>query len=139
MYARGSAQEQDVELAAVRFVCELFSRNRHLSEGPVSREASPEVLEQLANHAIPDQGRPLEDVVREMQDSIIGYGYNIDHARFLGFVPGPVNAVSWLGDMMATAMPAALPTTPPDASPKTRSSGGCVTRPGSRRARAASS
>lgn len=102
MYSRGSAQEQDVELAAVRFVCELFSRNRHLSEGPVACEASPKVLEQIAGHTIPDQGRPLEDVVREMQDSIIGYGYNIDHARFLGFVPGPVNAVSWLGDMMAS-------------------------------------
>ncbi len=37
-----------------------------------------------------------------MQDDIIGYGYNIDHARFLGFVPGPVTAVSWLGDMMAS-------------------------------------
>lgn len=102
MYARGSAQEQDVELAAVRFVCELFSRNRHLSEGPVANEASREVLERIASHPIPQQGRPLEDVVREMQDSIIGYGYNIDHARFLGFVPGPVNAVSWLGDMMAS-------------------------------------
>lgn len=102
MYTAGSTQEQDVELAAVRFVCELFSRNRHLSEGPIGRDATPELLERIARHGIPEQGRPLDDVVREMQDDIIGYGYNIDHARFLGFVPGPVTAVSWLGDMMAS-------------------------------------
>lgn len=102
VYTAGSTQEQDVELAAVRFVCELFSRNRHLSEGPIGRDATPELLERIARHGIPEQGRPLDDVVREMQDDIIGYGYNIDHARFLGFVPGPVTAVSWLGDMMAS-------------------------------------
>lgn len=102
MYTRGSTQEQDVELAAVRFVCELFSRNRHLSEGPVVCEAADQTLERIAEHPVPRQGRPLEDVVREMQDDIIGYGYNTDHARFFGFVPGPVNAVSWLGDMMAS-------------------------------------
>ncbi len=102
MYAPGSTQEQDIELAAVRFVCELFSRNRHLSEGPIGREADPELLERIAARGIPAHGRPLDDVVREMQDDIIGYGYNIDHARFLGFVPGPVTAVSWLGDMMAS-------------------------------------
>ncbi len=45
MYAPGSTQEQDIELAAVRFVCELFSRNRHLSEGPIGREADPELLD----------------------------------------------------------------------------------------------
>ncbi len=101
MYAPGSTQEQDIELAAVRFVCELFSRNRHLSEGSIGREAHPELLERIAARGIPVHGRPLDDVVREMQDDIIGYGYNIDHARFLGFVPGPVTAVSWLGDMMA--------------------------------------
>ncbi|WP_195420194.1 aminotransferase class I/II-fold pyridoxal phosphate-dependent enzyme [Collinsella sp. D33t1_170424_A12] len=102
MYAKGTAQEADVELAAVRFVCELFSRNRHLSEGPVSCEASPERLRAIAERGIPAQGRPLDEVVEEMQRDIIGYGYNIDHARFMGFVPGPVNALSWLGDMMAS-------------------------------------
>lgn len=102
MYAKGSTQEADVELAAVRFVCELFSRNRHLSEGPIAVEATPEQLQAIADQGIPAQGRPLDEVVAEMQENIIGYGYNIDHARFMGFVPGPVNALSWLGDMMAS-------------------------------------
>lgn len=102
MYARGSTQEADVELAAVRFVCELFSRNRHLSEGPIAVEATPEQLQAIADQGIPARGRPLDEVVAEMQENIIGYGYNIDHARFMGFVPGPVNALSWLGDMMAS-------------------------------------
>lgn len=101
MYAQGTFTEQDVELAAVRFVCELFSRNRHLSEGPVVDDAAPEALAAIEREGIPARGRALDDVVAEMQRDIIGYGYNADHARFLGFVPGPTTAVSWLGDVMA--------------------------------------
>lgn len=33
MYTRKSSMEQDVERAAVRFVCDLFERNRTLSQG----------------------------------------------------------------------------------------------------------
>lgn len=71
MYAKGSTQEADVELAAVRFVCELFSRNRHLSEGPIAVEAAPEQLQAIADQGIPAQGRPLDEVVAEMQENII--------------------------------------------------------------------
>ena len=101
MYAKGTATEPDVELAAVRFVCELFARNRRLSEGPVIREAPAEVLDAIRSRGIPDEGRELDDVVAEMQHDVIGYGYNADHARFLGFVPGPTTAISWLGDIIA--------------------------------------
>lgn len=101
MYAMGNITEPDIELAAVRFVCELFSRNRHLSEGPVINEPEASKLEAIAAEGIPAQGRALDDVVAEMTGDVIGYGYNADHARFLGFVPGPTTAISWLGDIMA--------------------------------------
>ena len=101
MYAKGTASEPDVELAAVRFVCELFARNRHLSEGPVIAEAPESVLDAIRSRGIPQQGRELDDVVAEMEHDVIGYGYNADHARFLGFVPGPTTAISWLGDIIA--------------------------------------
>ena len=101
MYAKGMATEPDVELAAVRFVCELFARNRHLSEGPVICEAPEDTLEAIRLQGIPAQGRDLDDVVAEMEHDVIGYGYNADHARFLGFVPGPTSAISWLGDVIA--------------------------------------
>lgn len=101
MYAKGMATEPDVELAAVRFVCELFARNRHLSEGPVAVEAPESTLEAIRAQGIPEHGRALDDVVAEMEHEVIGYGYNADHARFLGFVPGPTSAISWLGDIIA--------------------------------------
>ena len=101
MYTRRTSMEQDVERAAVRFVCDLFERNRRLSDGPVISEPSDEVLERVAAQGIPAEGRGLEDVVQEMERDVIGYGYNADHARFMGFVPGPTSAVSWLGDMIA--------------------------------------
>lgn len=101
MYANGTTTEADVELAAVRFVCELFARNRHLSEGAAIREAPGEVLDAIRERGVPAQGRPLDEVVLEMERDVIGYGYNADHARFLGFVPGPTTALSWLGDVIA--------------------------------------
>lgn len=101
MYARGTASEADVELAAVRFVCELFARNRHLSEGPVVSEPPQGVLDGIRGRGVPARGRELDEVVREMERDVIGYGYNADHARFLGFVPGPTTAISWLGDVIA--------------------------------------
>ena len=101
MYTRETQMEQEVERAAVRFVCDLFERNRTLSDGPVINEPEPAHLEELAARGIPAVGRPLEEVVREMERDVIGYGYNADHARFMGFVPGPTSAISWLGDMIS--------------------------------------
>ena len=101
MYTRETQMEQEVERAAVRFVCDLFERNRTLSDGPVINEPEPTHLEELAARGIPAVGRPLEEVVREMERDVIGYGYNADHARFMGFVPGPTSAISWLGDMIS--------------------------------------
>ena len=101
MYTRETQMEQEVERAAVRFVCDLFERNRTLSDGPVINEPEPAHLEELAARGIPAVGRPLEEAVREMERDVIGYGYNADHARFMGFVPGPTSAISWLGDMIS--------------------------------------
>ena len=53
MYANGTTTEADVELAAVRFVCELFARNRHLSEGAAIREAPGEVLDAIRERGVP--------------------------------------------------------------------------------------
>ena len=101
MYTRETSMEQDVERAAVRFVCDLFERNRTLSSGPVINEPTAAALDEIEHRGIPAEGRELEDVVAEMEHDIIGYGYNADHARFMGFVPGPTSAISWLGDMIA--------------------------------------
>lgn len=100
MYARVMAEE-DIKRTAERFVEELFDRNATLSEGPVIHDIDDAAIEKLRRDGIPENGRPLDEVVREMQDTVIGYGYNADHARFMGFVPGPTSAVSWLGEIMA--------------------------------------
>ncbi len=100
MYARELAEE-DIQHAAEQFVSDLFRRNATLSEGPVIHEIDDAAIEKIQRDGVPEEGRPLDEVVREMQDSVIGYGYNADHARFMGFVPGPTSAVSWLGEVMA--------------------------------------
>ena len=100
MYARDMAEEEIQEVAE-RFVRDLFRRNATLSEGPVVNEIDPVAVDKIREDGIPEDGRPLDQVVAEMEESVIGYGYNADHARFLGFVPGPTSALSWLGNIMS--------------------------------------
>ena len=60
MHTNRTAQEQDVELAAIRFVCDLFGRNRHLSEGPVITPIADDALAAIAREGIPTHGRALD-------------------------------------------------------------------------------
>ena len=86
MYAKGTATEPDVELAAVRFVCELFARNRHLSEGPVIAEAPEGSLAEpviypvavVANSAHPDEANAFVEFLKTGEAMAVfeAYGFS---------------------------------------------------------------
>lgn len=52
--------------------------------------------------AIPAVGRPLTEATKELVD-VLEHDSNLRHPRFFGFIPGPAQSVSWLGDVIATA------------------------------------
>ena len=94
---------QQLEEAVNNFVHDFCIQKHAQSQSPVIRAAGPEQLKKLEAIGIPAQGRPVGDVVREMEQEVFAYCGDNNHPRFFGFVPGPASCVSWLGDVMTSA------------------------------------
>ena len=81
-----------------------FCRDKHeIRTQPVIQEADELQLEKIKNIGFPDKGRPVKEVIKEMENDIFKYSGNANHPRFFGFVPGPASCVSWLGEVMTSA------------------------------------
>ena len=94
---------QQLEDAVKDFVHDFCADKHDIHTQPVIQEADDLQLEKLENIEIPKKGRPVEEVVKEMEREVFRYCGNANHPRFFGFVPGPASCVSWLGDVMTTA------------------------------------
>ena len=94
---------QQLEEAVQDFVHDFCADKHTIHTQPVIQEADDAQLRKLANIDIPAKGRPVDEVVREMEQEVFRYCGNPNHPRFFGFVPGPASCVSWLGDIMTTA------------------------------------
>ena len=94
---------QQLEDAVGEFVHDFCADKHEIHTQPVIQEADPLQLEKLQKIGIPEKGRPVEQVVSEMEQEVFRYCGNPNHPRFFGFVPGPASCVSWLGDIMTAA------------------------------------
>ena len=94
---------QQLEDAVKNFVHDFCADKHEIHTQPVIQEADALQLEKLRQIEIPQKGRPVEEVVRQMEEEVFKYSGNANHPRFFGFVPGPASCVSWLGDVMTSA------------------------------------
>lgn len=94
---------QAVKEALELFIKKYVSFRDDLSDENVVKNIPTEKLEQIEKLEIPEQGRDLQEVVNEMSDDVFQYGYNVNHPRYFGFIPGPSGMLSWLGDVMTSA------------------------------------
>ncbi len=94
---------QQLEDAVRDFVHDFCVEKHEIRTQPVIQEAAPLQLEKIKNIPFPEKGRPVADVIKEMENEIFRYSGNTNHPRFFGFVPGPASCVSWLGDVMTSA------------------------------------
>lgn len=94
---------QAVKEALELFIKKYVSFRDDLSDENVVKNIPTEKLEQIEKLEIPKQGRDLQEVVNEMSDDVFQYGYNVNHPRYFGFIPGPSGMLSWLGDVMTSA------------------------------------
>ena len=99
-YVLSSTQLED---AVKDFVHDFCQEKHNIHTQPVIQEADPLQLEKIKKIGIPEKGRPVEEVVNEMQNEVFKYSGNPNHPRFFGFIPGPASCVSWLGDIMTSA------------------------------------
>ena len=94
---------QQLEDAVKDFVHDFCADKHDIHTQAVIQEADDAQLERIRSIGIPEKGRPVEEVVAEMEKEVFQYCGNANHPRFFGFVPGPASCVSWLGDIMTTA------------------------------------
>lgn len=94
---------EQLEEAVKDFVHDFCLDKHDIVEQPVIQEADAQQIEKIKQIGFPFKGRPVEEVVNEMENEIFKYGGNANHPRFFSFVPGPASCVSWLGDVMTTA------------------------------------
>ena len=94
---------QQLEDAVKDFVHDFCADKHEIHTQPVIQESDALLLEKLKQIGIPAQGRPVEEVVKQMQDQVFKFSGNPNHPRFFGFIPGPASCVSWLGDIMTSA------------------------------------
>ena len=85
------------------FIHQVWEEKQGLAQSPVCEEITDAWIKKLKSQKIPEEGRPLDEVVHEMMDEVFKYRYNVNHPRYLGFVPGPASSLSWLGDVMTSA------------------------------------
>lgn len=94
---------QQLEDAVKSFVHDFCEKKHRIHTQPVIQEADALQLDKIRSIGIPAQGRPVDEVVREMQQEVFRFSGDSNHPRFFGFVPGPASCVSWLGDVMTSA------------------------------------
>lgn len=94
---------EQLEEAVKDFVHDFCLDKHDIVEQPVIQEADAQQIEKIKQIGFPVKGRPVHEVVAEMENEIFKYGGNGNHPRFFSFVPGPASCVSWLGDVMTTA------------------------------------
>lgn len=94
---------QQLEEAVNNFVHDFCIDRHDIRNQRVINEADAAQIAKVKNMAFPVKGRPVEEVVSEMENEIFKYSGNANHPRFFGFVPGPASCVSWLGDVMTSA------------------------------------
>ena len=94
---------QQLEDAVKDFVHDFCADKHEIHTQPVIQESDELLLEKIRGIGIPEKGRPVEEVVKEMQEDVFKFSGNPNHPRFFGFIPGPASCVSWLGDIMTSA------------------------------------
>src|SRR5262245_1786005 len=75
-----------------------------LGERPVGRTASRAQMESLLREPAPEQGQPLQEVLKQFQERVAHFTIRPQHPRFLAFVPSAPALVSVLGDWLCAGM-----------------------------------
>ena len=94
---------QQLEEAVNTFVHDFCQERHEQNNNPVIKQSDDNQLHKIETIGIPKKGRPVNEVIQEMQEEVFQYCGDNNHPRFFGFVPGPASCVSWLGDIMTSA------------------------------------
>ncbi len=83
-----------------RVVDLLVEHFETLANKPVTRGGTPTELNAALREPIPEQGRPIEEVLARLDDEVFSRVMHVDHPRFFAFVPSPSNYVSAMAEAL---------------------------------------
>lgn len=95
--------DQEIKEALHQFIDNYFEQISCLKAAPVISLIDAKQSKVLENWKIPREPQMIQDVMTMMKKNIYDYSTKLNHSRYLGFVPGPANLLSWVGDVMTNA------------------------------------
>ena len=97
------AQKQQMSRLMQEFAAGVLPFYQEMKGRDVYREAGPDTLARLRAQGIPREGRPVEEVFREMLEDVYAPMTLVQHPRCFACIPSPVSLFSWMGDVMTSA------------------------------------
>ncbi len=85
------------------FIDHVLGFYQNIKQQEVSRQADNATLERLRQLGIPQAGRPVDEVYREMMEDVYSNTSLVQHPRCFACIPSPVSLYSWMGDIMTNA------------------------------------
>ena len=85
------------------FIDEIFEFRRNIREEKIFNDISQETLIRIEEMEIPETGRPVCDVYKEMTEDVFSNVVRVQHPRSFACVPGPASVFSWMGEVMTSA------------------------------------
>ncbi len=98
-------KEQNREIGALltQFVRQTVDLYNDMPAKPVCPPVKEETLKELNSMTIPAQGRPVQEVYREMIRDVYSDTRLIQHPRSFSCIPSTASLLSWMGDVMTNA------------------------------------
>lgn len=103
MDSMSEVQGRQVGALMKDFIDTFIEFSKNIKSEDVCRRADEETLSRLAKQGIPRNGRPLEEVYREMLRDVYSNTALVQHPRCFACIPSPVSLYSWMGDIMTNA------------------------------------
>lgn len=86
-----------------KFIDKIFNNYEQTDFNPLTGFLNrQEIRKKISLSPISDEGRSIDEAINEEIEAI-ERDANLRHPRYYGFIPGPAQLVSWVGDMIATA------------------------------------
>lgn len=80
----------------------IIEHSMLVKDKPVVNPADRQRMEALLRETLPQQGTPWQQVFEQTLWDVFTHMMYTDHPRFFGWVPGPSNFVSVMGDLLAS-------------------------------------
>jgi glutamate/tyrosine decarboxylase-like PLP-dependent enzyme len=93
---------EEMRTLGYQIVDMIVDHFEHVEDISLATRADRHTLEQRLREPLPEKGRPVEQVLEQLQSDVFANIVPLDHPRFFAFIPGPNNFVSVMADALTS-------------------------------------